>query len=255
MKSKPRLTEPLWVAGIHPVAAALEANQPPPLELVTCRGDARVQPLLELAARRRVPVRQLPQDALSRLCGSDHHQGVALRVGDFPYADLAAALARGVPALDPLVVLDCLQDPQNLGAILRSACFFGAAGALIPKDRSAAVTAAVIKIAAGATAELPVFRATNLARTLDDLKAAGLWVVGLDLEGTQSLYDLDLTMPLALVVGNEQQGLRRLIRERCDLLANIPGSGKIQSLNAANAAAAALAEIMRQRRSGLAARP
>lgn len=255
MKTKTQLTEPLWVAGIHPVAAALEANQPPPLELVTCRGDARVQPLLDLAARRRVPVRRLAQDALSRLCGCDHHQGVALRVGDFPYADFAAALAREVQALDPLVVLDCLQDPQNLGAILRSACFFGAAGALIPKDRSAAVTAAVIKIAAGATAALPVFRATNLARTLDELKAAGLWVVGLDLEGPQSLYDLDLTMPLALVVGNEQRGLRRLIRDRCDLLANIPGSGKIQSLNAANAAAVALAEILRQRRSGGSARP
>lgn len=240
-------TEPLWISGIHPVAEALQANRPVPVELVHCRTDSRVQALVQLATRRHIPVRQVDRQALRQRAGSDHHQGVALRIDGFPYGSLDDATRAGTDRINPLVVLDCLQDPQNLGAILRSACFLGAAGVLIPKDRSVAVTASVMKIAAGATAYLPVYRETNLARALDELKSAGLWIVGLDLEGSRSLYQIDLTIPLALVTGNEQRGLRRLIRDRCDILTRIPGPGPLQSLNAANATAVALAEINRQR--------
>jgi 23S rRNA (guanosine2251-2'-O)-methyltransferase len=151
------------------------------------------------------------------------------------------------PPREPLIVLDCIQDPQNLGALLRSACFLGAKGIVLPADRSARVTAAVVKVAAGATSYLPIAQTTNLARALDAMKASGLWIVGLDVGGTQSIYEADLTLPLGLVVGNEQKGMRPLVRKHCDFLVQIPALGTIQSLNAATAGAVALAEVQRQR--------
>jgi 23S rRNA (guanosine2251-2'-O)-methyltransferase len=133
--------------------------------------------------------------------------------------------------------------------MLRSGCCLGAKGVVVPKDRAAAVTGAVIKVAAGAASLIPVAQVTNLVRTIKKVKDAGLWVVGLDLQGHQSLHDADLSMPIGLVVGNEHKGLRPLVREHCDLLLHIPAYGPLQSLNAATAAAIALAEIQRQRAS------
>jgi len=192
-------------------------------------------------------VRRGTRDQVSALAGHVQHQGAALKIGEYPYTDLDTLLQQPVSRREPLVALDSIQDPQNLGAILRSACFLGIQGIIIPRDRSAPVSATVIKIAAGATSYIPVIRITNLSRALKQLKEAGYWVAGLDVSGDKTLFEADLTVPLCLLVGNEQKGIRPLVRSECDLLVKIPAVGPIQSLNAATAAAIGMAEIVRQR--------
>jgi 23S rRNA (guanosine2251-2'-O)-methyltransferase len=245
-KIKPLPSKTLWITGINPVKAALLSGQGKIQELIICRTDKRAGELADLGAARGLPVRHEERQVLSAMVGHQHHQGVALRGSEFPYLSIDELLDKTVEDLAPLIILDSLQDPQNLGAILRSACFLGAKHVIIPKDRSAQVTGAVIKVAAGATSYLPVVRVTNLAVTLDQLKQRGLWIIGLDLEGDKSLFEADLSMPLALLVGSEQKGIRPLLRKGCDMLVRIPQGGPMQSLNAATAAAIALAEVQRQ---------
>jgi 23S rRNA (guanosine2251-2'-O)-methyltransferase len=242
-------TDQLWICGINPVREALQGDIAVLETLLLARrpDDDRAIAIERDARAARIPIQHLDRETLTELVGHAHHQGVALRCQGFPYADADTFLKHNAEELSPLVVLDSIQDPQNLGAILRSACFLGARGVILPKDRAAAVTSTVLKVAAGAASHLPIARVTNLVRTLETLKEAGLWVVGLELKSGHSLYDADLTVPLALVVGNEHKGLRPLVREHCDLLLHIPAHGALQSLNAATAAAIALAEIQRQR--------
>lgn len=237
----------VWISGINPVKEALLASTPGIHEMVVCRADQRTRELLERGKTKGIPVRESTRDALTALVGHPHHQGVALRAGEHSYVSLESLLERPLVEREPLVVLDCIQDPQNLGAILRSACFLGAKGVVIPRDRSARITETAIKVAAGATSYLPVVQTVNLTRSLELMKEAGLWIVGLDLEGDRSIYDADLSMPLALVVGNEQKGMRPLVRKHCDQLVKIPARGPLQSLNAATAGAVALAEVQRRR--------
>ncbi len=215
--------------------------------MILARTDPRGEELEELALARGIPVRRGTRDQVSALAGHVQHQGAALKIGEYPYTDLDAFLQQPVSLREPLVALDSIQDPQNLGAILRSACFLGIQGIIIPRDRSAPVSATVIKIAAGATSYIPVIRITNLSRALKQLKEAGYWVAGLDVSGDKTLFEADLTVPLCLLVGNEQKGIRPLVRSECDLLVKIPAIGPIQSLNAATAAAIGMAEIVRQR--------
>jgi 23S rRNA (guanosine2251-2'-O)-methyltransferase len=248
-KNTSHQTELLWICGINPVREALKGDVSVLETLLLARNadDDRAIALESEARSSRIPVQHLDREALTELLGHGYHQGVALRSRGFPYADADVFLERSADQLSPLLLLDSIQDPQNLGAILRSGCFLGARGVILPKDRAVAVTSAVIKVAAGAASLLPIARVTNLVRTLEAVKAAGLWVVGLDLQSGQSLYAVDLTAPVALVVGNEHKGLRPLVREHCDLLVHVPAHGPLQSLNAATAAAIALAEIQRQR--------
>jgi 23S rRNA (guanosine2251-2'-O)-methyltransferase len=249
MTHHPRKQDVIWISGANPVRETLQGDPAGVDELLVARkaSDPRTREIIELAQRRFIPLRQVSREELSRLVGHDHHQGFALRAETYGYTDLEAMLARGVKQIDPLVALDSLQDPQNLGAILRSGCFLGAGGVILPKDRSVPVTSAVIKVAAGATAYLPVARVTNLVRSLERLKESGFWIAGLEPGGEMSIYDVDLSVPLVLVVGNEQKGLRPLVRGCCDLRLGIPGAGPLLSLNAAVATAIALSEVMRQR--------
>ncbi len=219
----------------------------PVLEMILSRSDPRCRELLALGTSRGISVRQESREAISALVGHSHHQGVALRVREYPYVSVESLLERPPDEREPLVILDCLQDPQNFGALMRSACFLGAKGVIVPRDRSVGITGTVIKVASGAISYLPVAMVGNLARTLDQLKERGIWIAGLDVEGNSSIYEADLTVPLGLVVGNEQKGMRPLIRKACDLLLRIPAGGPLQSLNAATAGAVALAEIQRQR--------
>jgi len=237
----------IWISGIHPVIEALRSDRIEAGELVLSRSDSRGRELEELAEKRRIPVTRAVRDRVSELTGHVHHQGVALKMMQFPYIELESLLDKPPAEREPLLVLDGVQDPQNLGAILRSACFLGAKGVIIPKDRSANVTATVIRIAAGAAGYIPVVRVTNVARTIMQVKSAGCWVAGLDIGGSRNLYEADLTVPLCLVIGNEQSGIRRLVKRECDLLIRIPGSGPLDSLNAASAATVALYEVLRQR--------
>jgi 23S rRNA (guanosine2251-2'-O)-methyltransferase len=237
----------IWISGVNPVKAALQADNIELEEIFFCRIDQRIQELLDVSRNKGISVQQTDRQELSLLVGHSHHQGVALRGADYPYSSLDDLLDQPIEQIEPIVLLDSVQDPQNLGALLRSACFLGAKHVILPKDRAAQVTSAVIKVSAGATAYVPVVRVTNLVTALQQLKAIGLWIIGLDLNAREHLYQADLTVPLGLLVGSEQKGIRPLVRKTCDHLLHIPAIGPMESLNAATAGAIALAEVQRQR--------
>jgi 23S rRNA (guanosine2251-2'-O)-methyltransferase len=203
-----------------------------------------------LARAAGVKVRVQERAALDRLCGTANHQGILARRAGYAYGT-GEELLEGLPSLaEPalLVAADGLMDPMNLGNLARSALAAGAQGIIIPKDRAVGVTPAVLKAGAGALEYLPVFRVTNLANTLLRLKDAGLLIVGTEAQAPQSLYAADLTVPLVLVIGSEDRGLRPRVRQQCDLVLSIPlATPEIGSLNAAAAGAVALFEIRRQR--------
>ncbi len=238
---------PILICGINPVKEALRTASLAIHEMTLARSDQRAKELMDLAAARSIPVRRDNREALTALSGHSHHQGVILYASSFPYTEFDALLEAPLPERDPLMLLDSIQDPQNLGALMRSACFLGAKGIVLPKDRSVHVTATVLKIAAGAAAYLPVVEVTNLGRAMDRLKESGYWIVGLEVRASHVIHEVDLTVPLALVVGSEQKGMRPLIARSCDFLVSIPSGGPLESLNAATAGAIALAEVLRQR--------
>ncbi len=243
---------PEWVVGRNPVLEALEAGMPVKSAYLAdgAERDDRLRDILKIAAGRSLPMLQVTRGELDRMTGGAVHQGVALQLPAFEYAHpddlLAVALARGQAAL--IVALDSVTDPRNLGAIIRSAAAFGAAGVLIPERRAAGVTAAAWKTSAGAAARLPIARATNLNRALRSYADAGLTLVGLDGAADLELAAVpELSGPLVLVVGSEGSGLSRLVREACDSLASIPISPEVESLNAGVAAGIALYEIAQRR--------
>ncbi len=238
--------EELWVYGVHPVRECLQSHPENVGEIVFSRDDTRVQEILELARNQGIPVSKVERRRLSDRLGHEHHQGIAARLKAFHYHSLDTVLTRPDPGQPPVLLLDCLQDPHNLGAILRSACFLGVRAVIVPRDRSVPVTGTVFKASAGALVHLPVIQVTNLVRAMEELKKVGYWIVGLDLEGPSSIYEMQYTMPVAMVLGSEGTGLRPLVKKTCDFLVKIPGTGPVQSLNASVAAAVALAEIRRQ---------
>ena len=202
-----------------------------------------------LARERGVPVEVRPRADLDRRVKGIPHQGVLAEVGPFPYVDAEdiVSMARRPGETAFLVVLDGIQDPQNLGAILRTAEAAGADGLILPRDRATGVTPVAVRASAGATEHLPVARVTNLAAFLEWVKGQGLWVVGADPSGESVLYTADLKEPLALVIGAEGRGLRPLVRSRCDIHVRIPLAGRVASLNASCAAAVCIFEVIRQR--------
>jgi 23S rRNA (guanosine2251-2'-O)-methyltransferase len=212
------------------------------------RHDQRVQRIVEECRRVGVAVRFLPRPDVDRLAGNSAHQGVVAVASAKKYGDMEDILAhkRGAHAL--MVVLDGVEDPHNLGAIIRTADGAGADGVLIPERRAAGVTATVAKASAGAVEHLPIAKITNVARALEDLKKRNLWTVGLDERGPQTYDALDYKMDCALVLGAEGKGLHELVRKRCDFLVSIPMAGRVPSLNVSVAAAVVLYEIARQRR-------
>lgn len=248
---KNRITEEeIWISGINPVKEALLGGESSPGQVLLSRSDSRGREIAQLAAQRSIPVTHGPRERLTDLTGHSHHQGVALRTSRFPYATLEGLLEKPLCERDPIVVLDSIQDPRNLGAILRSACFLGAKAVVIPADRSASVGQTAIRISAGAAVYVPVVRVTNVARALQQLKTAGYWAAGLDLGASQAPHEADLRVALCLVIGNEQKGIRVLVKKECDLLLRIPSAGPLDSLNAASAASIALYEVLRQRVTG-----
>jgi 23S rRNA (guanosine2251-2'-O)-methyltransferase len=176
-------------------------------------------------------------------------QGILAEIAPFRYREVEAVVSAALRGPEPalLLVLDGVQDPQNLGAILRTAEVSGVHGVCLPKDRAAHVTGAVVRASAGAVEHLAIAQVTNVAAFLSWLTTQGLWVVGADQQGDRVLYELDLTLPVALVIGGEGRGVRPLVKSRCDLVARIPQRGRIGSLNAAVAAAVCLFEVVRQR--------
>ena len=233
------------LSRIHPIAEAVKAR-PREIEWVLVdseRRDRRIQELKNLCRSQGVAVRFGQRQALDQLAGPAH-QGVVARLAVREYLDEEAAL-EGAPGTRFLLVLDEVQDPQNLGAAIRVAEGLGAR-VVVPERGSAPLSEAVARSSAGAVERVPILRAKNLRRFLDSLKNQGFRVIGLDPAG-RSLYEVDLTGDLALVLGAEGKGMRRLVREGCDELAQLPMRGKLASLNVSTAAAAAGYEALRQR--------
>ena len=238
------------VYGLHAVDAVLERAPERLLELwvAEVRDGARIQALQARALAAGIRVQAVHPESLNKLAGNVAHQGVLAAVRPLkPWDenDLADHLDRVSQPL--LLVLDGVTDPHNLGACLRTADAAGVHAVILPKDRSASVDGVVRKVAAGAAEFVPLATVTNLARTLDALKARGIWIVGTDGEAGQTLYAADLNRPLALILGAEGAGMRRLTRERCDFLVRIPMAGQVESLNVSVAAGVALFEACRQR--------
>lgn len=241
-----------WVIGRNPVLEALRAGLPVRRAYVAegVERDDRLRDIFQFAAEHGIPLLQATRTELDRLTGGGVHQGVALQLPEFEYADAEDLLAEAVHADPPalVVALDSITDPRNLGAIVRSAAAFGAAGVIIPERRSAQMSAAAWKTSAGAAARVPVARVTNLNRTLKAYADAGFMVVGLAGEAETDISAVPgIDGPVLLVVGSEEEGLARLVRQNCDVLASIPMSSTVESLNAGVAAAIALYEISRSR--------
>ncbi len=239
------------LAGPHAVLEALRANRRTLHRILLARRDqgAAVEAILRVARARGVPVEVRTRGDLDRLAGGATHQGVLAEAGPFPYLGPEEVVARALqgPGAPFLVVLDGIQDPYNLGGIVRTAEAAGAHGLILPRNRAAPVTAAAVRSSAGATEYLAVAQVTNLAAFLEWVKTQGVWVVGADPSGARLLYEVDLGGPLALVIGAEGRGLRPLVKSRCDLHVRIPVVGKVASLNASCAAAICIFEVIRQR--------
>ncbi|KRE89442.1 23S rRNA methyltransferase [Frateuria sp. Soil773] len=240
-----------WIVGINPVEGALSNDAARIRELLVEAGqrNARVHELAERAKALKIPVHHRPREQLDKLAGEARHQGVAALYEAPPLAhenDLAGLLERD--GADTLVlVLDGVTDPHNLGACLRSAAAAKVTAVIVPKDRAVGLTPVVRRASAGGADRVPLIAVTNLARTLRELKDAGVWITGLAGDTDSSVYGIDFKGPVALVLGSEGEGMRRLTRELCDFVAKIPMPGAMESLNVSVATGVVLFEALRQR--------
>lgn len=238
------------IYGLNSVAEALKARGRA-FEWVGVakeRHDLRLQRVIEECRKISIPVRFLPRVELDRMAGTGAHQGVVAVTSAKQYADLDDVIASKRGEYSLIVVLDGVEDPHNLGAILRTADAVGANGVVIPERRASGITGTVAKSSAGASEHLPVAKVTNISRTLEELKSKNIWTVGLDERGGQAYDTVDYKMDCAVVLGAEGKGLHDLVKRKCDFLVSIPMLGKVPSLNVSVAAGVVLYEIARQRR-------
>jgi 23S rRNA (guanosine2251-2'-O)-methyltransferase len=242
------------LTGIHAVREALDAQRPfDRIVIAKGRQDTRVEEIVQLARKQNIAVRFEDRRELDRLANSKDHHGVVALVAARAAADLEDILAAanqgaGHGAKGLIVLLDGVEDPHNLGAIVRTALAAGAHGVVVPERRAAGLTDTVARASAGALAHLPVAKVTNLAQTMEELKEAGYWLVGLDERADKSYIEVDYTSPVGIVLGGEGQGLHDLTRKRCDFVVSLPTSGPVKSLNVSVAAGVVLFEVLRQRR-------
>ncbi|MDH3978972.1 MAG: 23S rRNA (guanosine(2251)-2'-O)-methyltransferase RlmB [Gammaproteobacteria bacterium] len=246
------MSDPGVVYGLHAVTSLL-ASEPRSVERlqVSETGDRRLARVIELAQAAGIEVQQVSRRELDRSLPNSRHQGVVAQVQSGRCALSERALPDFLAALEEpafLLVLDGVQDPHNLGACLRTADAAGVHAVILPKDRAVGITPVVHKVACGAVQSVPVFTVTNLARTLRSLREAGIWLFGASDAAEQDLYASDLKGPVALVLGGEGGGLRRLTRDLCDHMVSIPMTGTVESLNVSVAAGVLLFEALRQRR-------
>jgi 23S rRNA (guanosine2251-2'-O)-methyltransferase len=230
--------------GIHPVVEALRARRPLDRVLIA-KGIAgsRVQEIIDLSRKNSTPLRFEERSALDRLAGSAAHQGVVALGAAKQYAEIEAVIGDA----RMLVVLDGVEDPHNLGAVIRTAHAAGADAVIVPERRAAGLTETVAKAAAGALEHLPVVRVTNINRTLEDVKKRGFWIYGIDERGDQDYSQMDYADRSVLVFGAEGKGLHQMVRQHCDVLVRIPVTGKISSLNVSVATGVVLFEWKRRR--------
>ena len=240
----------LW--GYHPVAEALRARRRRVYTLYVTKGsrDRRMTALIAAAEQNGAAVRVTDHQQLTALVGHGRHQGVAAAVSAYPYSSMEAVLEAADQEGQPpfVLVLDRIVDPQNLGAIARTAHCAGVQGIILPKHHSAPPSPAASKASAGALEHIRMAYVTNAVRALKRLKSQGLWIAAADQQAAQTLFEADLTGPLALVIGGEQKGIRSLVKQHCDFSLSIPQTGLVSSLNASAASAVILYEAFRQRR-------
>ncbi len=236
----------MLIYGINPVLEALRAKRVTSLRVAT-RADDRLSAIARLADEQRIVVQRVTAADLERAARGGVHQGVIAEVKDAAHLSVED-LVSGASGVPLLVVLDGIEDPHNLGAILRTADAAGADGVIRQSRHAAPLGGAAAKASAGAVAHVRIAEVVNIARAIESLKDAGVWTVGLAGDAPKSYSDIDLTLPTAFVVGAEGEGLRRLVRERCDWLVSIPMHGHVQSLNVSVATGIALFEAVRQRR-------
>src|SRR5690348_11808737 len=240
------------LTGIHAVKEALEAQRPiDRIAIARGRQDTRVEEIVQLARAQSIPVRFEDRGQLDRLANSRDHQGVVAIAAARPPATLESLLEHANKSkgqIGLIVLLDGVEDPHNLGAIIRTALAAGAHGIVIPERRAAGLTDTVARASAGALAHLPVAKVVNLVRAMEELKEAGYWLVGLDERAEKSYTEVDYTSPTGIVLGSEGQGLHELTRKRCDFVVSLPTSGPVKSLNVSVAAGVVLFEALRQRK-------
>ena len=237
-----------WMTGFHAVEEALAAGRALD-RIVIARGrhGERVEQIVRLAKSRNVPVRFEDRQQLDRVAGSRDHQGIAAMAARKPAAEFEDILRAKNPG-GLLVLLDGIEDPHNLGAIVRTSLAAGANGIVIPERRAAGLSDTVERSSAGALAHLPVARVKNLVRAMEEMKEAGYWLVGLDERAARNYTEMDLAGPVGIALGSEGEGLHELTRKRCDFLVSIPTTGPVRSLNVSVAAGIILFEVVRQRR-------
>jgi len=241
---------PTTIYGKNPIKEALEAGQAiNKIFIVRGNKSPADRKIIQMARQRGIPIKETDSRKLSELTGQNRHQGIVAILMTVAYAEIDDIFKRAKEKNEPalIAILDEIQDPHNLGAIIRSAEAFGFHGIIIPKDRSVGLTDTVAKTSAGAVAHLPIVRVSNLARTIDDLKDEGVWIAGADQDAEMAFYKMDLNRSLGVVIGSEGKGIRRLIKKKCDFLVRIPMFGNVNSLNASVAAALVFCEARKQR--------
>lgn len=233
------------IFGVHPVEELLLVAPESVQEIVTNRlGAKELKQVESLASAAGVRIKSVDADAVETLVERGNHQGVVAIASDFKYATLEDLVSDAPTAC--ILILDQVQDPQNLGAILRAAAAFGVDGVVIPKDRAASVTGTVVRASSGQAYRVPIAQVTNVARTLDTLRSHGYWSVGTFMDGDQAAWDVDFKMKTALVMGGEGKGIRPLVEKGCDFRVRIPMQKQVESLNVAVATSIMLYEIQRQ---------
>ncbi|MDM8543141.1 23S rRNA (guanosine(2251)-2'-O)-methyltransferase RlmB [Desulfococcaceae bacterium HSG9] len=240
--------------GIHSVSEALRAGRRQFIEIYTIRTkpSKRIKAVLEMAARRQIPIQMLNSNLLDKMAGNAFHQSIGAKVSPYPFTHLNGLIDKTDIAGEApfLLMLDHVTDARNMGALVRTAVCAGVTGIITTKDRAAPITAAVCQASTGAVEHAQIARVTNMVTTIKALKQSGLWIAGLDKAARQSVFEQNLSGPLAVVIGSEEKGIRPLVKKNCDFLLAIPQQGAVDSLNASVAGGIVMYEIFRQRTLG-----
>lgn len=247
------MNDKFQIEGRNPVLEALMSNEN--IEKIyiqkgNIQGSA--QKIINIAKKRKIQITEIDKNKLNSMSTTDSHQGVIAMISPIEYVSVDDILKRAEEKGEKpfIIILDEIEDPHNLGSIIRTANAFGAHGVIIPKHRSASVTATAVKTSAGACFHTPVAKVTNLVNTMKELKKQGVWITGADMGGEKDIYSADLSGPIAIVIGNEGSGITRLVREECDFIVNIPMVGEIESLNASVSASIFMYKISEIRGKG-----
>jgi 23S rRNA (guanosine2251-2'-O)-methyltransferase len=239
-----------YVVGRNPVLEILKSEKEIE-KILVLKGELKgsINKIIGMAKDKNITIQYVDKNKLDQISGGSAHQGVAAFVAHYTYSSVEDILnkAREMDEVPFILILDGIEDPHNLGAIIRTAECGGVHGVVIPKRRAAHVTETVYKSSAGAVEHMLIAKASNISDTIDKLKEEGLWIYGADVEGKDYYFNLELKGPIALVIGSEGKGLSRLVKEKCDFLLKIPMFGKVSSLNASNAASILIYEVVRQR--------